>query len=278
MSDPSFLDRVRNSLDGLHPAERRLAVFLLNFPGELAAYTGQELAALANVSAPTVSRFVKRIGYANYEEARRHVRTARKTGAALYMVASSEDGPDKMLQTHLQQAEANIGQTFLTLPASEIEALAAAVLAARRVWIIGFRSSHALASYLHWQIYQVCPQATLIPSGGHTMAEHVAAIGPGDCAIVIGMARRPKSLPPLIEALKQRGAQIAYVSDEGEERRTDLGWHMQCATLAPGPLYSHVSAMLLMQVLATRILQLSGQDGRRHLSVIEELHRDLDEL
>ncbi|WP_172330406.1 MurR/RpiR family transcriptional regulator [Mangrovicoccus sp. HB161399] len=278
MSEPTFLDRVRNSLDGLHPAERRLAVFLLNFPGELAAYTGQELAALANVSAPTVSRFIKRIGYANYEEARRHVRTAKRTGAALYMVAAGEDSPEEMLRTHLRQAETNLGQTFLTLPAAEIETLAAAVLAARRVWIAGFRSSQAMASYLHWQIYQVCPQAAVIPAGGQTMAEHVAAIEPEDCVIVFGMARRPQGLPALIEALKGRGAKVAYVSDEGAERRDDLDWHMQCATLAPGPLYSHVSAMLLMQVLATRILQLSGLEGRRHQSVIEELHRDLGEL
>ena len=72
--DRSFLTRVRQALPSLHPAERRLGDFVCDFPGELASYSAQELAALAHVSKATVSRFVQRLGYENYEEARRHAR------------------------------------------------------------------------------------------------------------------------------------------------------------------------------------------------------------
>lgn len=49
MTDPkakekSFLARVRIALPGLHPAERRLGDFVCDFPGELASYSGSELA------------------------------------------------------------------------------------------------------------------------------------------------------------------------------------------------------------------------------------------
>ena len=54
----------------LHPAERRLSEFLCEFPGELASYDAQELARLANVSKSTVSRFVRRLHYARYDDAR----------------------------------------------------------------------------------------------------------------------------------------------------------------------------------------------------------------
>ena len=43
----SFVTRVRQRLTSMHPAERRLAEFVLSFPGELASYTASELAALA---------------------------------------------------------------------------------------------------------------------------------------------------------------------------------------------------------------------------------------
>ena len=42
-----FLARIRTSLPKLHRAERQLATFLLDFPGELAAYDAQELARLS---------------------------------------------------------------------------------------------------------------------------------------------------------------------------------------------------------------------------------------
>ena len=67
-SVPSLLSRVRDQLHDLPPTERRLADLVLDFPGELASYTASELAALANVSNATVSRFIRRLGYENYDE------------------------------------------------------------------------------------------------------------------------------------------------------------------------------------------------------------------
>lgn len=49
-------------MNELPATERRLAEFVLDFPGDLASYTGAELAELASVSKATVSRFVRRLG------------------------------------------------------------------------------------------------------------------------------------------------------------------------------------------------------------------------
>jgi len=78
----SFIGRVRDSLPALHPTERRLAEFVLDFPGEIASYSASELAQLANVSNATVSRFIRRLGYSGYDDARRSVRTEKGTGSA----------------------------------------------------------------------------------------------------------------------------------------------------------------------------------------------------
>lgn len=278
MREKSFLQRVRDSLDNLHPAERRLANFLLNFPGELAAYTAQELADLATVSAPTVSRYIKRLGYGSYEEARRHVRAGKKSGAALLMVASKGEEPDNEMKAHLHQSQVNIENTFLTTTVAEIDSLAKSILSSRRVWIMGFRSSHGLASYFYWQMYQVCPSLALLPMGGQTMAEHLSAISSDDCVIIVGMARRPKALEAILPHITSIGASVAFISDETLVRPARVDWHFQCATMAPGPLFSHVSVMLLMQLIATRVVELSGPSGRKRLSAIEGLHDELDEL
>lgn len=278
MRDQSFLERVRASMDALHPTERRLATFLLNFPGELASYTAQELAVLAHVSAPTVSRFIKRLGYANYDEARRHVRSDQKSGAALFMVAARTSDPEGQMHAHLEQAKTNLDSTLLTLPASEIDAIANCVLKAPRTWIVGFRTSQSFASYFHWQSYQVAPAMQVIPQAGNTMAEHIAAIQPGDCVVVFALSRRIRAMDAILSALIQTGGQVVLITDEGVSRQADVAWHLQCATLAPGPLFSHVSVMLLIQLLATRIIELSGPDGRRRLSSIEVLHDRLNEL
>ncbi|RQU38934.1 MurR/RpiR family transcriptional regulator [Burkholderia cenocepacia] len=58
----SFVGRIRSLMNELPATERRLAEFVLDFPGDLASYTGAELAELASVSKATVSRFVRRLG------------------------------------------------------------------------------------------------------------------------------------------------------------------------------------------------------------------------
>lgn len=278
MPDPSFLHRVRASMDVLHPTERRLATFLLNFPGELASYTAQELAALAHVSAPTVSRFIKRLGYANYDEARRHVRSDQKSGAALLMMAARTSEPEGQMRAHLEQAKANLEATLVTLPASDIEAMARAILTAPQTWSVGFRTSQSFASYFHWQSYQVVPRLQVIPQAGQTMAEHIAAIRPEDCVVIFALSRRIQAMEAILSAIVDTGARIALITDEGMARRDDVQWHLHCATIAPGPLFSHVSVMLLIQLLATRLIELSGPEGRKRLSGIEVLHDRLHEV
>jgi DNA-binding MurR/RpiR family transcriptional regulator len=278
MPDQSFLQQVRASLDGLHPAERRLAAFLLNFPGDLASYTAQELAALAHVSAPTVSRFIKRLGYASYDEARRHVRSEQESGAALFMVAAKISDPDCQMRAHLDQARANLDATLRRMPASEIDAIAQGILTASRSWVVGFRTSQSFASYFHWQSYQVVPGLQVIPHAGQTMAEHIAAIRPDDCVVIFALSRRIRALEAMVSAIVQTDAKVVLISDDSLERRTDVGWHLHCATLAPGPLFSHVSVMLVIQLLATRLIELSGPEGRKRLSAIDALHDRLGEL
>ncbi|WP_454006545.1 MurR/RpiR family transcriptional regulator [Alcaligenes sp. Marseille-Q7550] len=77
----SFVGRIREILNDLSPSERRLAEFALDFPGDLAGYTASELASLAHVSNATVTRFIRRLGYTNYEAARKQVRSEKNAGS-----------------------------------------------------------------------------------------------------------------------------------------------------------------------------------------------------
>ena len=101
--DKSFLSRIRAALPTLHPAERRLGEFLCDFPGELASYDAQELARLANVSKATVSRFVRRLDYASYDEARRHARLEQRSGSRLFLDHAAPGSSDAPLLSALEQ-------------------------------------------------------------------------------------------------------------------------------------------------------------------------------
>jgi DNA-binding MurR/RpiR family transcriptional regulator len=274
----TFLGRIRAALPELHPAERRLGEFLCDFPGELASYDAQELARLANVSKATVSRFVRRLDYASYDEARRHAREDQRSGSRLFLSHPGDANPEASLLAAIEQSKANLDQTFTTIPQAEIDAVAKALLGARKVWIVGFRASHPLADYLRWQLTQVIENVVAIPGGGETLGEHLASVSADDCVIVFGLRRRVAGMEALLDYLAASRAPLAYVTDEGLEPDRRARWHLRCHTASTGPLFNHVSVMALCHVLITRTIDLSASAGRSRLRRIEAANDSLNEL
>jgi DNA-binding MurR/RpiR family transcriptional regulator len=273
----SFLARVRDGLDKLHPTEKKLAEFVLDFPGELASYSASELAQLAGVSNATVTRFIKKLDYQNYDEARRQVREEKQTGSPLFLTGRSA-GVEQLFEAHIEQGQENLRKTFARFGEQQISAIAEAVLAARKVWVTGFRSSHAIASYFRWQIFQVKEDIHVVPNAGDTLGEYMASATKQDVFVIFGLRRRPARLRDIIAQAVKSGAKVLYITDEPVARRSDVSWHIHCACAAPGPLDNHASVIALCHLLANRVIELSGSAGRERLTAIEASHSAFDEM
>lgn len=274
----SFLSRVRAILPELHPAERRLGDFVCDFPGEVASYSAQELAALAHVSKATVSRFVQRLGYDSYEEARRHARAERQTGSRLFLAAVADAEHEQSVGAHVSQSIHNLESTFISIGETQANSIAKAILGARKVWVIGFRASSAFAIYLQWQLTQVIEQVVAIPGGGQTLGEHLVSMSKDDVVIVFGLRRRVAMMDPLLQQVSKQKSRLLYITDEGVPFLNGAEWHIRCQTLAPGPLFNHVSVMALCHLIVTRCIEHAGATGRSRLRNIESLNDALDEL
>lgn len=273
----SFIRRVRSQLDSLSSTERQLANFVLEFPGELAGYNGNELAQLAGVSPSTVSRFVRHIGYENYEEARRHVREEKENGSPLFQKHAGDKIGDPV-QAHAQVSESNLKSTFTRLTESQMEEIVRAIIRADQVLIFGTRSSHGLAVYLRWQIIQAVPRVTAIPGPGETLAEHMAALGERDCVVVFGTRRQTSQMDLVLKAASAARSKVLFISDHTTPDYPDATWSVQCECRGPGALDNHVAVMALCDLIATMVIEASGQAGRERLAAIEQAHEEFGEL
>ena len=274
----SFVRRVRSQLDGLSAAERRLADFMLEFPGELASYAASELAALAGVSNATVSRFIRRLGYGSYDEAKRDVRQEKEFGSPLFQAAKSAGPSASLVAAHLQQSQLNLAQTFEQLTDQQITEIVKALVGAPRVLIFGTRSSYGFARYLRWQIIQVLPHVVAIPGAGESLGEHLVGLTQRDCVVVFGVRRQTRQMAGLLAAASKAGARILYISDKASPDFREATWSIQCQCAGPGPLDNHVSVMALCDLISSLVIQRAGAAGRKRLAAVELLHEDLDEL
>jgi len=276
--NPTFLARIRSSLPDLHRAERKLGTFLLDFPGDLASYDAQELARLSGVSKATVSRFVRRIGFASYESARRTAREERQNGSR-HFLAHAEGAPKEgRLATALNEQVQNVAWTFDQIDPAELEALADAIVNARKVWLAGYRISRSFAEYIYWQLVKVVPDAAIIPQAGESLGEHFAAMQPGDLVIWIALRRRSANTQAAIDELGRLGLTTALITDEGSQPDERVKWHFRCRIETADPQFNHASVMALCHEIVTDATLLAGVEARRRLRQIDEINERLGEV
>lgn len=192
--------------------------------------------------------------------------------------AGDPDGAEASLTQNVEQGKLNLDRTFSAISQAEIDAAAQAMLGVRKVWVFGFRASHPFADYLRWQLTQVVEDVVAVPGGGETLGEHLVSIRREDCVVLFGLRRRVAITERLVEHVASTGAALLYVTDEGVEPEKRARWHFRCHTMAPGPLFNHVSVMAVCHLLVTRCIELAGGRARSRLRGIEMLNDSLDEL
>jgi len=274
--EQQFLSRVRAVLATLGPAERKLGDLVADFPGELASYNASELAVLAGVSNATVTRFVRRLGYASYEAARVDARQELATGSRLYAGAAEAKASDVV--AYGEQDSRNINRTLAGIEMAQVDRMATDLLTARKVWVVGYRASASFAAYLQWQLTQVIEQIVTIPGAGQTMGEHLASMRPDDLVVFFAMRRRTAQTGALLRQMHDLGVPVVIVSDEGMPTDPQARWHVHCQTSSPGPLFSHTAVMALCSLIANRTILAADRAGRSRLASIERLNDSLDEL
>jgi DNA-binding MurR/RpiR family transcriptional regulator len=275
----ALLGRIRDRYAELRPTERRLADLILTFPGEIAGYSASELATMAGTSNAAVSRFVQRIGFQSYDEMRRLSREGINAGSPLfYLHHDAVAHPAAAAARHLEATLAGFRNTLDAIPDTLVEDIADAVIAARCVWLVGFRHAHFIAAYLHWQINHVRDAAHLLPRGGSTMGESLIDVGAGDLVLAVALRRRPRSLGPLLATMKGHGARLAVLGDFSLAEDYGADWIIRCDTRTATPVDNHATALAVGQVLLDRIIARAGKAAARRFAQIDDLHDEIGEL
>ncbi|MDF1730645.1 MAG: MurR/RpiR family transcriptional regulator [Minwuia sp.] len=271
---------IRTHYASLPESERRIADQILEFPGEVAAYSATELAEMSNGSKAAVTRLIQRLGFASYEDARRAARDAQTWGSPVYLMFKETVGQafSTRIQSHVDQDTRNIALTMQSLNPDRVRAIVDAICTARRVYCIGWRNSHFLAGYFQWQIVQVREDVRLLPGQGTTLAEDIATMTSDDVLVCIGMRRRVPQTGLVMDEAHRLGARILYITDMAAPPVESATWSIPCAVRGTDPFDRYGSVLSLLHFLSVAVVEKLAEKGREHLQSIERVHDALDEL
>jgi len=276
----SLEGRIRQNWDQLSLHEQRLADVLLAAPGQLAMNTATELAQSAGVSKATATRFFRHIGYESYDAARRQAREMQNSGSPLYIQAApSASPPDSLMQNHLEKEISNLVNTFRSLESDQMAACVETIAKSRRVGVMGWRHSQSIAMLIDRDLIHVHPDVRLLPRPGDSLAEQLAALGPQDMAICVGLRRRMPALEAAMGALQELNVPMLYISDvlAGKPAK-HARWVFRCHTDGSLIFDSTVALSGVCNLLCSLVARSMGKSGSDQLAAIEALHQSLDEL
>jgi DNA-binding MurR/RpiR family transcriptional regulator len=204
----------------LTPTQRRIAHCMVRRATEAPFLSSVELAELAGVSQPSVTRFAVALGFDGYPALRRKLReTLRETGPARGAPGDGA-GPEAGAANEYQQAvHAEIEQlrqlAELLADPAPVEEAGRRLAASRPLPVLGLRAAAAQARGFAYFAAKVHPDVRVLDEGGTMLADRLAAaVAAGATGLLcFALPRYPAEVAEALELARGHGLGIVTVAD-----------------------------------------------------------------
>ncbi len=213
----SLLVRIENVYPDLSKSHKKIADYILNNYEKAAFYTAAKLGQETDISESTVVRFATQMGYEGYPEFQDALQESIKgklTTLQRMEVASLKMVNEDVLKKVLSNDRASIKETLETVNRKDFDSAAKAINKAKKIYILGVRSSAPLAGYMYFYFKLIYDNVILIDSASASeMFEKIFKISKDDICIAISFPRYSKQVVKTLEYVKDKGADIIAITD-----------------------------------------------------------------
>jgi DNA-binding MurR/RpiR family transcriptional regulator len=217
MSSPSA--RLLKLFEGhrLTPTQRRIAHCMVRQALDAPFLSSVELAELAGVSQPSVTRFAVALGFDGYPALRRHLReSAPETWAGPADAEDGEADPYNAYQQAVREEIDNLRHLATLLADPAPVARAGSLLAASPVLpVLGLRAAAAQAHGFAYFAAKVHPDVRLLDEGGSMLEDRIdGCVRAGaDVLLCFALPRHPKEVAEALSYAREAGLRIVTVAD-----------------------------------------------------------------
>ncbi|WP_206997139.1 MurR/RpiR family transcriptional regulator [Trinickia mobilis] len=211
--------RISAAMPNLTPIHRRMGEYVQANLFRAATMRIDELANAIGASVASANRFARALGFDGYPAFREAlVRGFEATLAPVERLRSAQESPaggGELLGASLDQAIANLRATKSTIDAASAEAAVEAILAARRVFVLGYGSSAFLAGLMEHGLapYHENVESLALIGGPTHAARRLFNANAGDLVIAIAFPRYVDDTIALASRAAGLGARVLALTD-----------------------------------------------------------------
>ena len=274
MSD-DILSLLQERFRTFSKGQKLIANYIMDSYDKAAFMTASRLGKTVGVSESTVVRFAVELGFDGYPSMQKTLQAlvrTKLTSVQRIEVSNSRIAGD-VAGAVLQADIDALRRTGELLDREQMEKCVDAILHARRIYIVGVRSSAAIAVFLNFHLRSAFDNVQLITSASTSeMFEQMIHVTHEDVVLGISLPRYSVRTVKLLQYARARGATTASITDKVD---APAGRVSDCVLVAKSDMVSVVDSLVApMSVVNALIAMIS----RRQEQSLSRTYQDLERL
>jgi DNA-binding MurR/RpiR family transcriptional regulator len=250
----------------LTPTQRRIAHSLVQHAASAAYLSAAEVAELAGVSQPSVTRFAMALGYPGYPALRRELR-------ALVDVSRVENTASNAMQRAVQGEADHLARLADQLDNLDTVRRAAELLiASRPLPVLGLRAAAPLAAYFGYFAAKVHPDVRVLDAGGTQLMDRLdqaRAAGAGAMLTMV-LPRYPRETLEAVREAKAAGLTVVAITDSAVSPAAECADVVLPAAVGTQLVFDlHTGPMAMAMVLLQAMCDAAPEPVQRRLEEFE---------
>ena len=212
-----ILALIQENMNTFSKGQKRIAAYILESYDKAAFMTASRLGKKVGVSESTVVRFAAELGYDGYPDMQKSLQKMirnRLTSVQRIEVTNDRIGDQDLVSMVLQSDMEKIRLTLEELDRSAFDNAVKAIVSAKRIYIIGVRSSAAIASFLGFYFNLIFDNVVNVTAGtASEMFEHLLRVGEDDVVIGVSFPRYSSRTVQAMSFARDRRATTVAITD-----------------------------------------------------------------
>lgn len=200
----------------LSKGQKLIAEYILKNYDKAAFMTAARLGISVGVSESTVVRFANELGFSGYPKLQKALQELIKnklTTVQRLELSNDYISEGYALKGVLKADMENIRATLEKINYNTFEEVVNKIFVAKRIYIIGLRSSTALAEFLGFYLNVILKNVRTVSYGISDIFEQMINVCEGDLVIGIGFPRYAARTIDALDFAKDRGAEVVAITD-----------------------------------------------------------------
>ncbi|MBQ7292737.1 MAG: MurR/RpiR family transcriptional regulator [Clostridia bacterium] len=277
----SIFKKIEIGYDGFSKGQKAISDYIIGHYEKAAYMTAAKLGELANVSESTVVRFACQLGFDGYPDFQKSLRELVRTNLTSFERVEVSDSiiGDKDILTQVLLADAEkLRNTLDTIDRKAFEDAVDKIITAKRIYILGVRSSATLAGFLHYNLRMAFDNLTLVQTtSGSEMLEQLMHISKDDVMIAISFPRYSKRIVNAVEFARDKGADIIALTDSNASPIAQNADQVLAASSDMASFVdSLVAPMSIINAIAVSLAKKKKEELTIRLKTLEKIWDDYD--